>query len=98
MTTRLEPHDLVRAPDPDSAYDTERAMRQLRRLEAEKYGARFELRDDCGLMDEDLDLGAFYAENDLEPEIVNAIGALEVGQRANVAGGASGIIYVVRVA
>jgi len=29
---------------------------------------------------------------------VNAIGALKVGQRANVAGGASGMIFVVRVA
>lgn len=59
---------------------------------------RYELRDDCGLMDENLDLADFYATNDLEPETVNAIGALEVGQRANVTGGASGIIFVVRVA
>jgi hypothetical protein len=73
-------------------------MRELSDLERRKVGARYELRDDCGLMDEDLDLGDFYAANDLEPETVNAIGALEVGQRANVAGGASGLIYVARVA
>jgi len=63
-----------------------------------KNRARYELRDDAGLMDEDLNLGEFYAMNDLEPEQVNAIGALEVGQRVNVAGGATGIIFVVRVA
>lgn len=60
--------------------------------------ARYELRDDCGIMDEALDLADFYAENDLDPETVNAIGALRIGERANVAGGASGIIFVVRVA
>lgn len=60
--------------------------------------ARYELRDDCGMMDENLNLGDFYAENDLDADIVNAIGALNVGERANVAGGASGIIFVVRVA
>lgn len=47
---------------------------------------------------ERLDLGAFYADNDLDPEDVNAIGALAVGADYVMGGGASPIFVVRRVA
>lgn len=60
--------------------------------------ARYELHDDATTIDADLDLGAFYALNDSDPEDVNGIGNLAVGESYPLGGGASELFFVIRVA
>jgi hypothetical protein len=45
---------------------------------------------------EAIDLGEFYAANDLDPEDVNAIGALAVGEEHRMGGGAAPIFAIRR--
>lgn len=47
--------------------------------------------------DGDLDLGAFYADNDFDAEVVNAIGALNPGEDFALNGGAGPTIWIRRV-
>lgn len=60
--------------------------------------ARFVLRDTAGEIDPDLDLGEFYALNDMDAETVNAIGRLTVGESVTIGGGAAETFTVLRVA
>lgn len=60
--------------------------------------ARYALRFGDDPETEIVDLGEFYALNDLDPADVNAIGALEVGDSYLMGGGAAVAVAVRRVA
>ena len=63
--------------------------------------ARFELWDadeqPAVVVDKNVDLGAFAVLNDLEPEVLNRIGALPVGGSIPFGGGAAPLFTLWRV-
>jgi hypothetical protein len=55
------------------------------------------LDEDEGVIESDVNLGEFAVENDLEPEELNAIGRLAVGDDFRMGGGAAPIFLLRRV-
>ncbi len=57
-----------------------------------------DLKEPERVVDENLDLSDFYVLNDIEPDAVNAIGKLDVGQEHQMGGGAGAWFAVRRLA